>query len=87
MSHVGEMYAKVLEQRTRYIVEPSLIQAQVGFRRGRGCTVTIFSLCQLSKNAIYEYDGVLNIAFMDQEKAFSRVNQRELGSVFEGHQE
>jgi len=50
-----------------------------------GEEVAIFALCQLSENAIYEHDDVLNIAFMDQEKAFSRVNQRELGSVFEGY--
>ena len=37
LSHMGKMYAKVLEQQARYKVEPFLIEAQIGFRKGRGC--------------------------------------------------
>ena len=43
LSHVGKMYAKVLEQRARYKVEPFLSQAQMGFRKGKGCTDAIFA--------------------------------------------
>ena len=49
LSHVGKMYAKVLEQRTRYKAETFLSQAQMGFRKRRGCTDAIFDLRQLSE--------------------------------------
>ena len=43
LSQVGKMYAKVLEQRARYKVEPFRSEAQVGFKKGRGCTDAIFA--------------------------------------------
>ena len=67
LTHVGKMSAKVLEQRTRYKVEPFLSQAQMGFRKGRGCTDAIFALRQLSEKVL-EHDRELNIVFVDQEK-------------------
>ena len=82
LSHVGKMYAKVLEQRTRYKVEPFLSQAQMGFRKGRGCTVAIFNLRQLSEK-VTEHDRELNIVFVDQEKAFGRVNRNKLWQTLE----
>ena len=59
------MYAKVMEQRARCKVEPFLSQAQMGFRKGRGCTDAIFFLRQLSEKVI-ERDRKLNIVFVDQ---------------------
>ena len=82
LSHVGRMYAKVLEQRARYKVEPFLSQAQMGFRKGRGCKGAIFSLRQLSEKVI-EHDRELNIVFVDQEKAFDRVNRDKLWQTLE----
>ena len=69
-----KMYAKVLEQRARYKVEPFLSEAQMGFRKGRGCIYPIFALRLLSKKVI-EHDRELNIVFVDQEKTFDRVNR------------
>ena len=43
LSHVGKMYAEVLEQRARCKVEPLLSEAQMGFRKGRGCTDAIIA--------------------------------------------
>ena len=82
LSHVGKMYAKVLEQRARYKVEPFLRQAQMGFRKGRGCTDAIFALRQLSEKVI-EHDRELNIVFVDQEKEFDRVNRDKLWQILE----
>jgi len=59
------MYAKGLEQRTRYTVEPSLSQVQVWLpKRKRLHRCQLFALPQLSENAIHEHDDVLNITFM-----------------------
>ena len=76
------MYAKILEQRTRYKVEPLLSEAQMGFRKGRGCTDAIFALRQLSEKTI-EYNKELNLVFVDQEKAFDRVDRNKLWQILE----
>ena len=60
LSHVGKMYAKVLEHRTRYKAEPFLSEAQITFRKGKGYTHAIFALRQLSEKVIE-----LNIVFVD----------------------
>ena len=82
LSHTGKIYAKILEQRTRAIVEPLLSEAQFGFRKGRGCTDAIFALRQLCERAC-EYNRQLHLVFVDQEKAFDRVNRDKLWEVLE----
>ncbi|XP_076065020.1 uncharacterized protein LOC143039054 [Oratosquilla oratoria] len=54
---------------TRYKVDPLLSEAQIGFKKGRGCTDAIFALRQLSKKTI-QHNKELNLVFVDQEKAF-----------------
>ena len=82
LSHVGKMYTKVLEQRTRYKIKPFLSQAQMSFRKGRGCTDAIFALRQLSETVI-EHGRELNIVFVDQEKALDGVNRDKLWQTLE----
>ena len=82
LSHVGKMHAKILEQRTRAKTEHLLSDAQFGFRKGRRCIDAIFALRQLCEGAI-EYDQDLQLEFVDQEKAFYRVNRDKLWKVLE----
>ena len=82
LSHVGKLYAKILEQRTRAKTEHLLSDAQFGFRKGRGCTDAVFALRQLCERAM-EYDQDLHLVFVDQEKAFDRVNREKLWQVLE----
>ena len=79
------MFAKILEMRTRPVVETQLREAQFGFRKGRGCTDAIFALRQLCETtiALDNIDKDLNIVFVDQEKAFDRVNRCQLWKVLE----
>ena len=76
------MCAKVVEQRARYKAEPLLSEAHMAFRKGRGCTDEIFALKQLSEKVI-EHDRELNIVFVDQQKAFDRVNRDKLWQKLE----
>lgn len=78
------MYAKIIENRVRYIVETQLSKSQFGFRKGRGCTDAIFALRQLSEKTI-EYGQELHLAFIDQEKAFDRVNRDKLWGILEDY--
>ena len=82
LSHEGKMYAKVLEQRATYKVEPFLSQAHMGFRKGRGCKEAIFAVRQLSEKVI-ELDRELNIVFVDQEKEIDRGNRDKLWQTLE----
>ncbi|XP_078682181.1 uncharacterized protein LOC144916732 [Branchiostoma floridae x Branchiostoma belcheri] len=77
-----KIFAKILEQRTRAIVEPQLSEAQFGFSKGRGCTDAIFALRQLCER-VYEYKKHLHMVFVDQEKAFDRLNRNRLWEVLE----
>lgn len=77
LSHAGKLYAKILEKRLRPILEQQLSDSQMGFRKNRSCTDAIFTLKQLAEKAI-EYDQNLCVAFIDQEKAFDRVNREQL---------
>ncbi|KAI8487889.1 hypothetical protein Bbelb_343370 [Branchiostoma belcheri] len=81
-SHTGKIFAKILQQRTRAIVEPQLSEAQFGFRKGRGCTDAIFALRQLCER-VCEYKKHLHMVFVDHEKAFDRVNRNKLWEVLE----
>ena len=63
-------------------MEPLLSDVQMGFRKGRRCTDAIFALRQLSEKAI-EYNRELNLVFVDQEKAFDRVNRDKLWRVLQ----
>ncbi len=49
LSHVGKVYAKILEQRTRGKAEHQISDSQFGFRKERGCTDAIFALRQISE--------------------------------------
>jgi len=82
LSHVGKMFSKILEKRIRPIVEPQLSESQFGFRKGRGCTDAIFALRQLCEKGI-EFNKDLYMVFIDQEKAFDRVNREMLWKVME----
>jgi hypothetical protein len=77
LSQAGKMFAKIIESRIRPIAELQLNNSQFGFRKGKGCTDAIFAMRQLSEKAI-EYNKNLNILFVDQEKAFDRVNRNKL---------
>ena len=82
LSHVGKMYAKVLESRARPLLELQLSNRQFGFRKGKSCTDAIFTLRQICEQTI-EYNKNKNIIFIDQEKAFDRINRDKLWKTLE----
>lgn len=78
------MYTKILEQRLRYIIEPQLSTSQFGFRKSVSCTDALFTLRQISEKAI-EYNNDINLLFIDQEKAFDRINRNILWETLENY--
>lgn len=80
LSHAGKMFAKIIESRLRPVIELQLSEEQMGFRKNRSCTDAIFTLKQLIETHI-EYNKELYIAFIDQEKAFDRVDRNLLWQI------
>jgi hypothetical protein len=74
------MYAKFIESRKRPIIELQLSEKQIGFTRNRSCTDAIFIFRQLVENNI-EYNKNTYMAFVDQEKAFDRVDRNLLWQI------
>ena len=77
LSQSSKVFARILEKRIRYIVEPQLSENRFGFRKNKGCSDAIFILRQLQEKHI-EWNKPLYMAFIDQEKAFDRVVRSEL---------
>ena len=75
LSQLSKVFARILEKRIRYIVEPQLSENRFGFRKNKGCSDAIF--IQLQEKHI-EWNKPLYMAFIDQEKAFDRVVRAEL---------
>ena len=80
MSHTGKIFCKILEKRLRTTLEPQLSETQLGFRKNKGCTDAIFALRQLIEKSI-EFNETLYLAFVDQEKAFDRVDRNKLWEI------
>ena len=69
LSQPNQVFARILEKRIRYIVEPQLSENQFGFQKNKGCSDAIFILRQRQEKHI-EWNKPLYMAFIDQEKAF-----------------
>ena len=80
MSHTGKIFCKILEKRLRTTLESQLSETQDGFRKNKGCTDSIFALRQLIEKSI-EFNETLYLAFVDQEKAFDRVDRNKLWEI------
>lgn len=52
----------------------------MGFRKNRGCTDALFIIKQLAEKTI-EHNRILYTTFIDQEKAFDRVNRDQLWDI------
>ena len=51
LSQSSKVFARVLEKRIRYIVEPQLSENQFGFRKSKGCSDAIFIFKTTTKEA------------------------------------
>ena len=72
LSVPGKVFGKILNDRMRIRTERKLMEEQVGFRPGRGCTENVFVIRQLGEKMI-ERGKKLYAAFLNLEKAYDRV--------------
>ena len=66
------MYEQILEVKLKKTIEPTLMEAQSGFRKGRGVQDHIFTVKQITEKLL-EHNKNTYIAFVDLEKAFDSV--------------
>jgi len=72
LSVPGKVFARILNDRMRCKTEGKIMEEQVGFRPGRGCTENVFVIRQLGEKML-ERGKKLYAAFLDLEKAYDRV--------------
>ncbi len=74
LSLPGKVYALILRQRLQNWAEGILLEAQCGFKRGRGCTDAVFSLKSLLERSHRKAIPV-HLCFIDLSKAYDSVDR------------
>ena len=78
----GKVLALILLERLQTIIEPQLLEAQCGFRKGRRIVDQIWVAWQIVERA-KEYHIPVCMSFVDLTKAYDSVNQQALFTIFE----
>ena len=84
LSIPGKVYAALLLRRVSQHLDAQLLEAQCGFRPGRGLTDASFTLRQMMGKA-WEYAAPLHLAFIDLRKAFDSVPRGALWRVLRAY--
>lgn len=75
-----KLYAKIINDRLRPLMEVLISNSQHGFRKGRSCSDCIFSVTQLIEKR-KEFNLPTYFTFIDYEKAFDKVNRYKLWEI------
>lgn len=75
-----KIYELILERRLREVIEPTLSEAQSGFRKGRSAQDHVFTLKQIMSKTI-EYNKSAFFAFVDLEKAFDKAPREKIWEI------
>ena len=76
----GKVLSLILLERLKKIIEPQLLEAQCGFREGRGTTDQIWAIRQLVEKSL-EHQSELCMCFIDLSKAYDSVNREAMMAV------
>ena len=77
LSVCGKVYTNILIRRLRRTIDPTLHEAQCGFRPGRGCPDHLFTLRRVCELA-HAHRTPLFAAFVDYKKAFDCLDREAL---------
>ena len=80
LSVPGKVLALILLDRLQAILEPQLMEAQCGFRKGRGTVDQLWVVRQVVERAT-EYRTPLYLCFVDLTKAYNSVNRQAMTAV------
>ena len=80
LSVPGKVLSLILLECLKKIIEPQLLEAQCGFREGRGTMDQIWAFRQLVEKSL-EHRSELCLCFIDLSKAYDSVNREALMAV------
>ena len=80
LSIPGKVLSLVLLDRLETIIDPQLMEAQCGFRKGRGTIDQIWATRQIIERAT-EYQGTVHLGFVDLTKAYDSVDRSALITI------
>jgi sorting nexin-29 len=75
-----KIYCKIITQRFKTTSETVLLEEQNGLRTGRSCIDNVFIIKQTIEKR-REFNLETHMAFFDLEKAFDRVNRKQLWQI------
>ena len=84
LSVPGKVLSLILHNRLQAVIEPQLLEAQCGFRKGRGTTDQIWVTRQIIERAA-EYNTPAHLSFIDLTKAYDSVNRDALIAVLRNY--
>ena len=84
LSVPGKVLSLILHSRLQVIIEPQLLEAQCGFRKGRGTTDQIWVTRQIIERAA-EYNTPAYLCFINLTKAYDSVNRDALIAVLRNY--
>ena len=79
---IGKVFARILQQCLQTVAESELAESQCGFRKGHGCTDTVFCARQLVERT-QEHKEQLYVVFVDLRKAYDSVLHMAMWRVLE----
>ena len=85
LSIPGKVLSLVLLDRLETIIDPQLMEAQCGFRKGRGTVDQIWAIRQIIERAT-EYQGTVHLGFADLTKAYDSVDRSALITILKQYQ-
>ena len=80
LSIPGKVLSLVLLDRLETIIDPQLMEAQCGFRKGRGTIDQIWATRQIIERAT-EFQGTVHLGFVDLTKAYDSVDRSALITI------
>lgn len=82
LSVVGKIYERIIENRLRKVLEPTLQGSQAGFRPGRSTQDWIFTIRQICEKTLQK-NGKLYLCAIDLEKAFDTIPRKRIWECLE----
>ena len=80
ISHTGNVMLKILQARLQQYMNHELLDAQAGFRKGRGTRDQITNICWIIKKA-REFQKNIYFCLIDYAKAFDYVDHNKLWKI------
>lgn len=78
MNTAYKIYASVLNERIKHVVEDKLEKGQFGFRFGRGIVDALYAMNYVMNRGITKKEGKVFAFFADLKAAFDKVNRIKL---------